>query len=193
MSQSYNILILFSQHIVYTEYIKRLQKGLKVSKELSRLDIFIDSFGIVRVDGRITHSDLLHTHKHPILLPSFHRLVNLIINHDHHVENEIVSAQALQAYLQQEYWIHSARRAIRSRLWLYVSYFQTRPPCVESKMADLPKYRVHQSKPFAITGVYYAGLIAIKRSGGQSTSSMSAYIYLFVCTVIKALHLELEL
>jgi len=59
-------------------------------------------------------------------------------------------------------------------------------------MASLPSYRVQQVKPFAITGVDYAGPVTLKEPRGRRTASKLAYICLFVCTTTKAIHLELS-
>jgi len=59
-------------------------------------------------------------------------------------------------------------------------------------MAALPKYRVQQIKPFAITGVDYASLVTVKGPRGRNSSFKLTYICLFVCTNTKAIHLELS-
>ncbi|XP_025194768.1 uncharacterized protein LOC112594280 [Melanaphis sacchari] len=262
-------LIYFTQHTVYHNEIQRLTKGLHIiSKDLRRLDLFIDPSGLVRVGGRLTNANLPYAHKHPVLLPSSHPLTNLLIDH-HHVRLCHPGAHTLQTHLQQDYWIQSARRVIRSRLRLCIPCFKTQSKSVELKMATLPKHRVQpelttqcylqafhhlvieceknylqfnpirlyadfekaihnaarhvwpsieikgcrfhlgqswyrkiqqlglttrvqQIKPFAITGVDYAGPIVIKQSRGRTSASRSTYICLFVCLATKALHLELS-
>uniref|UniRef100_A0A2S2NWW4 DUF5641 domain-containing protein n=1 Tax=Schizaphis graminum TaxID=13262 RepID=A0A2S2NWW4_SCHGA len=97
----------------------------------------------------------------------------------------------LQSQLQREFWILSAKQAISYRIRLCIPCFRTKPQPVQPKMAALPKYRVQQLKPFTIIGVDYAGPIAVKGSRGRTFSRSSACICLFVCTVTKALHIEL--
>jgi len=143
------------------------------------------------VGGRLRNADIPYIHKHPALFPSRHRLTDLIIDHKHRVLNH-PGAMTLQSNLQREFWILSVRQAIRSRLRLCIPWFRARPKSVQPKMAALPKYRVQQIKPFAITDVDYAGPMAVKGSRGRPSSRSSAYICLFVCTVIKALHIELS-
>jgi len=186
-----NALIYFTQHTIYSDEVARLNKGVRTSKDLRGLDLFVDPSGIVRVGGRLTNANIPYAHKHPALLPSSHLLTKLIIDY-HHIRLKHPGAHTLQSHLQQEYWIQSARRTIRSRLRLCISCFKTRPRGIEPKMAALPKYRVQQIKPFEISGVDYAGPVVVKRSHGRSSASLSAYICLFVCTATKALHLELS-
>lgn len=184
-------LILAVQKITFPHEISALAKGLRCSKSLRPLNPFIDDAGLIRVGGRLKNADIPYTHKHPVLLPSNHRLTTLIIDH-HHQRLKHPGASALQAFLQRDFWIQSARKVIRSRLRLCVPCFRTRPKNIQPKMAVLPRYRVQQIKPFSITGVDYAGPITVRRHRGRSSQTTSAYICLFVCTATKALHLELS-
>lgn len=191
MAHSLSTLIYYTQRITYSDDITRLTQGIRVSKELRKLDVFLDPFGILRVGGRLTNADIPYAHKHPALLPSSHPLTILIIDH-HHLRLNHSGSNALQTYLQREFWIQSARQAIRSRLRLCISCFRTRPVAVQPKMAALPKYRVQQVKPFAVIGVDYAGPVYVKAPRGRSSVSTSAYICLFVCMTTKAVHIELS-
>lgn len=184
-------LILSVQRSVYHDDIALITKNSPCSKPLRKLDAFIDSAGFLRVGGRLQNSDLPYERKHPLLIPSHHRLTELIIDHNH-CKLKHPGPSALQTHLQRLFWIQSARRVIRSRLRLCIPCFRTRPQSVQPKMAALPKYRVQQIKPFAITGVDYAGPITIKSHRGRNSRSELAYICLFVCTNTKAIHLELS-
>lgn len=141
--------------------------------------------------GRLTNADLPYAHKHPLLLPGHHRLTVLLIDH-HHRRLKHPGSIALQAHLQREFWIPSARQIIRSRIRLCIACFRTRPRAVQPKMASLPSYRVQQVKPFTITDVDYAGPVTLKEPRGRKTASKLSYICLFVCTTTKAIHLELN-
>jgi len=177
------------QHEAFLDDLTRLQKGERCSKTIRHLDPFIDETGLLRVGGRLDNAKIPYAHKHPILLPARHRLTDLLIDH-HHIRLRHPGAHSLQAILQREFWILSARQAIRSRLRLCIPCFRVRPRSVPPKMASLPNYRVQQIKPFASTGVDYAGPITLK--GGRRCAPTLAYICLFVCTTTKAYHLELS-
>ncbi|KAL1446720.1 hypothetical protein WDU94_001918 [Cyamophila willieti] len=58
-------------------------------------------------------------------------------------------------------------------------------------MANLPKYRVEECKPFVNTGVDYAGPFTITLSKHRGNKTSKAYLCLFICLATKALHLEL--
>ncbi|XP_011686429.1 PREDICTED: uncharacterized protein LOC105449126 [Wasmannia auropunctata] len=57
-------------------------------------------------------------------------------------------------------------------------------------MSNLPGLRVTPSRPFQHTGVNYAGPILLRCSKGRSQKSIKAFIAVFVCFSIKAVHLE---
>lgn len=57
-------------------------------------------------------------------------------------------------------------------------------------MGQLPSARATISKPFYKTGVDYAGPINIRTTKGRGHRSYKGYIYLFVCMVTRAIHLE---
>lgn len=191
VAHALSALIYSVQRQVFSADIAALCNDKPCSKLFRKLDVFLDQAGLLRVGGRLRHADIPYVHKHPALLPSHHRLTDLLIDHHHRTSNHS-GAMTLQSNLQREFWIISARQNIRSRLRLCVPCFRTRPQSVQPKMATLPKYRVQQIKPFAITGVDYAGPITVKGSRGRASSRCAAYICLFVCTVTKALHIELS-
>lgn len=58
-------------------------------------------------------------------------------------------------------------------------------------MADLPKERVTQSRPFTNTGVDYTGHVDVKINKGRGVKTCKAYIAIFICLATKAVHLKL--
>jgi hypothetical protein len=58
-------------------------------------------------------------------------------------------------------------------------------------MADLPPQRVTPSRPFTHTGIDFTGHVEVKANKGRGIKTMKAYVAVFVCLCIKALHLEL--
>jgi hypothetical protein len=118
-----------------------------------------------------------------IIIPRKSQLSLLILAEIHklsfHSGPELTLARS-----RESYWIVSgrvaAKQAIRQcmecRILLLKPY-----PQVE---AALPISRTEPSEPFAVTGLDFAGPIPVK--GGQR-----AYIVLFTCALIRAVHLEL--
>ena len=57
-------------------------------------------------------------------------------------------------------------------------------------MAPMPAYRLAPQRIFALTGVDFAGPFQIRMSKGRGYKSTKGYIAIFVCMVIKAVHIE---
>ncbi|XP_046801121.1 uncharacterized protein LOC124418533 [Lucilia cuprina] len=73
-----------AQDYFSSERIK-LQRGLDLDKgsKLTRLSPYIDELGLLRVGGRIRHSELANAVQHPIILPGKHKISNLILEEQH--------------------------------------------------------------------------------------------------------------
>nr|XP_042911755.1 uncharacterized protein LOC122272307 [Parasteatoda tepidariorum] len=79
-----NWLLLSLQSGKFQEEFKRLKQGEPVSSrsKLSCLNVFLDENSLIRVGGRLRNSDLSNS-KFPIVLPSKHKLTDVILNHYH--------------------------------------------------------------------------------------------------------------
>lgn len=174
----------------FTEDIAALQRQAPPSQRLRRLSPFLDTNGLLRVGGRLTHSPLSQQSKHPLILPKDHCVVDLIIDSCH---QQLLHAgpQLTQATLAQEYWILSARSKIRSRIFKCLTCFRQRPRFSPPLMADLPSVRVTPSKPFASTGIDYAGPFTAKILNLRSIRTVKVYLCIFICMATKAVHLEI--
>jgi len=58
-------------------------------------------------------------------------------------------------------------------------------------MADLPSFRVRPCRPFSNVGVDFAGPFQVKESRRKNAKAIKGYLAVFVCTVIKSVHLEI--
>lgn len=94
--------------------------------------------------------------------------------------------------LRSEFWILQACSIIRAIIHRCL-------PCVHEKtavpnelMSDLPSININlTTRAFIHTGIDYAGPIAVRTTSGRGHKSYKAYIAIFVCMAIKAIHLEL--
>lgn len=184
------IMIKRVQSLVFHDVIDNLERKHSIPKSLRRLNPFIGDDGVLRVGGRLTHSRLLYDQKHPALLPSKHRLTELIIE-DAHQEHLHPGQQTLHFLLSQNFWILSPKRTIRSCLSKCLRCFKVNPKPFQPSMGDLPAVRVNQIKPFQNVGVDYAGPVFITLGKSRGIKSQKAYICLFICVATKAIHLEL--
>lgn len=184
------VLVAHSQKIAFSDDIDNLSKGRRCSNQLRKLSPFLDDLGVLRVGGRLVHSKLSFEHKHPALLPSDHRLTELLIE-DFHIKYLHCGKQTLHYLILQQFWILSAKNVIRRLTSKCLKCFRVNPPAIQPRMGDLPTYRVTQSKPFQCSAVDFGGPFHITLSRSRGVKSQKAYLCLFVCCATKALHLEL--
>ncbi|KAL7743211.1 hypothetical protein ACLKA6_016339 [Drosophila palustris] len=59
------------------------KQPLRNDSKLRTLAPLIDDFGLLRVGGRLSNSELPFCAKHPIILPKSHRITKLILEHEH--------------------------------------------------------------------------------------------------------------
>lgn len=184
--------IKYVQQLNFTKEISNLKENMDLQKNsrIINLSPFLDNDGFLRVGGRLKHSNLSYNEKHPIILPNKSDLTNLLIDevHKHTLHGGV---QLMMATLQRKYWIIDSRNSIRHRTHKCTTCFRQRAEAAQQKMGDLPAARINIARPFSNSGVDYAGPINIKTSKGRSPKTTKAYIAIFVCLAVKAVHIEL--
>lgn len=190
LTQALLFLVKQVQADIFAVEIDQLRKGKLLSKPLRKLNPFLDSDDVLRVGGRISLSGLSFESKHPALLPCQHPLTDLIIRH-FHLKHLHPGHQALQYLICQQFWILSSRRAIHRVLSKCNTCFRSNPKPVQPFMGNLPSSRLHQVKPFQCVGVDFGGPFLITMTRSRGTKYTKAYVCLFICFAVKAIHLEL--
>ena len=64
-------------------FLMKFEKEKITSKPLRKLNAFFDDYKVIRVEGRLKHSNLPFRLKHPLLLPRQSRLTYLLIEFYH--------------------------------------------------------------------------------------------------------------
>lgn len=177
------------QQTEFAADLDSLKRNKQSSTRLRRLFPFVDNAGLLRIGGRLEHSSLPFQTKHPVVLTKDHPLTNLIIDNAHRVYCH-VGPTALQAILQKDFWILSARQAIRSRIFKCIACFKTKARPVEPMMSALPKDRVNATGVFHTVQTDFAGPFSIKASRLRNAKVLKAYLCVFICSSSKAVHLE---
>jgi hypothetical protein len=83
--------------------------------------------------------------------------------------------QGTLAALRQKYWIVSPRSVIRQVLHQCHKCFKAKPVAAKFKIGNLPNHRVQPARPFATTGVDYAGPFYIREIRGGGKKLYKAY------------------
>lgn len=162
----------------------------KYTGRLRSLNPWIDSSGILRVNGRIKHANVAYDQRCPVILPSNHHVTDILIQATH-LENLHIGPNGTLSVLRQRFWILNGRNVIRKQLQKCVRCFRVNPPETKLFMGDLPRCRVTQALPFERTGVDFAGPIWVRKGNPRKPVYCKAYVALFVCMVTKCIHIEL--
>jgi len=85
------------------------------------LTSFLDD-GILRVRGRLKHSNLSFDRKHPIILPQRHFFTELVIQNSHQATLH-GGAHLTLAHTRYKFWIPNGRQAVRTILRKCITCF----------------------------------------------------------------------
>jgi len=165
---------------------KALQENLSLPEgsKIARFNPFLDD-GFIRLGERLKFAEL-SCGRHPLLLDGQHHFTKLLILQTH-IRLHHLGVRIILAELREEFWILRARQAIK----------QVLHSCLPCRMAEglpggemeapLPTDRVTPLRPFAVTGIDYAGPLFVK----VGNTLKKSYIALFTCATTRAVHLEL--
>ncbi|GIY24236.1 reverse transcriptase [Caerostris darwini] len=190
LNTAMNVLIKSVQFIEFNNKINALKRNQALScrSKILSLNPFLNNSGIFRVSGRLRHANIAYGHKHPILLPKRHILTNLIVRYYHEILL-YAGPQLVQSSIQEHYWIIGSKDVIRHLIRTCVKCYRIRASITNQMMSDLPTTRISPSPTFLRCGVDYAGPFQIRGSKGRGSKSLKAYIAIFVCFSIRAIHL----
>ncbi|XP_029341390.1 uncharacterized protein LOC115033257 [Acyrthosiphon pisum] len=106
-----------------------------------------------------------------------------------HLELLHCGPQSLLAEVRRRYWPIKGRVIARSIFRRCIQCIKAKPTFETPSMGHLPKQRVQCTRPFTNTGVDFTGPFSV-RSGIRGRPSKKAWIAIFVCFSIKAIHIE---
>ena len=183
-----NVIIKDVQATLFGQEINDLSKGksLPESNKLSSLFPFVDSDGVMRVDGRLANLNIPYVMKHPPILDRSHHATKLLIEWTHR-RNGHVGTDHVLSLLREAYWILSGRLAVNQ---VVHRCFLCRVKRARQKfpyMANLPQCRAAiDEPPFSHTGVDLFGPVRIK----QGRKRLKRWVCLFTCLTVRCIHLE---
>ncbi|XP_062711250.1 uncharacterized protein LOC134289447 [Aedes albopictus] len=174
----------------FPDEISKLLAGTPVARNspLRWYNPQMDENGILRVGGRLAHSEESPRTKHPIVLPARHALTELILQH-HHQMYLHAGPQLLLGTVRQRYWPLGGRNLARKVVHQCQRCFRAKPSAMQQQMGELPAARVTVSRPFSKAGVDFFGPVYLR--AGRVRTPTKAYVAIFVCMATKAVHMEL--
>lgn len=125
------------------------------------------------------------------MLPKSHFVTELIILHSH-LKCKHGGLKLTTSTLRDKFWIPDVRRDVVRLTNKCMVCFRQKCSTMNQIMAHLPEQRVISNiKPFTNVAVDYTGAIAYKLSRTRGCKMSKAYIAIFVCMSVKAIHIEL--
>ena len=163
--------------------------SIKSSSPIIVLTPFIDKHGLLRVGGRLSHSNLSHSIIHPVILPGKSSLCVKLLTHEHVSLGHCGPSLILSAAGTRVHIIR-ARRLAR---FIYRSCVVCRKAAAKTQhqmMGQLPASRLTPNPPFTICSVDYAGPFLLKKGHTRKPVVIKCYMAVFVCFSTKTVHLE---
>ncbi|XP_043279324.1 uncharacterized protein [Venturia canescens] len=178
-----------ASHFQHELHQIRSGQNIKTKSQLIRLTPFIDHDGVLRTGGRLRHANMPYSGKHPIILPPHSRFTELLTEATHRRMLH-GGTQLTLAAIRQRFWIPQGRRVTKTIIHRCPTCVRWKGTTQTQQMANLPKQRVTQARPFQYSGVDYAGPIHLKTAPGRGRKSMKGFIAIFVCLSTRAIHLD---
>ncbi|XP_038155609.1 uncharacterized protein LOC119792853 [Cyprinodon tularosa] len=178
----------------YKEELKCISEETKIppSSSLWKLHPILDNDGLLRVGGRITHSELGIDTTHPLIIPARHHLGTLLIRHYHGSVKHQGRHFTEGAIRAAGFWLVGAKRSISTALFKCVTCRKLRGRAECQQMGNLPPERMKVAPPFTYVGVDVFGpwdVFTRRTRGGQANSKRWAVM--FSCMSTRAVHIEL--
>lgn len=142
---------------------------------------------LIRVGGRLRHSNLTPDTLHPIVLDPAHHITKLIIKaYDQQLHHP--GAERVFAEIRRRYWILRGRQAVRKLQHECPECQKWRAKPEVPKMADLPPARLRLYRPpFYSTGMDCFGPLEVKV--GRRTEKRWGILY--KCLTTRAVYIDL--
>ncbi|KRX69980.1 hypothetical protein T06_14245 [Trichinella sp. T6] len=180
LDKAENFWLLTVQREAFEKELAAVQSGRNPESKLARFNPYLDENGLLRVGGRLQNSDMDAERKHPILLPSTHLVMMLLIKRVHERSLHAGTEQTLTD-LRQRFWVLKGRSSVKRivRQCRICKKQSARP--YESIMNELPIDRVAVAAPFERIGIDFAGPVFIKmRNNHTAQNTRTLYSDFFV-------------
>jgi len=161
-----------------------------IPSTVAQLALFLGEWGLLRFGGCLRCSSLSPDAKHPYLLPKASYLTSLLIQ-SYHLTFLHAGPKLVLSMLRQKFWIISGRDAIRGCIFACVTCTRYKALHPKPFMSDLPMSRVQLHRPFSHVGMDYGSPFIVKQNRRRNTKTIKIYLALFICMLIKAIHIEI--
>jgi len=152
------------------------------AKTIKSLLVVKASDELLRVRTKLIHSRQAEGFRYPILLPSGHPFVILMIRW-YHLKYYHAGAQFLMNKIRERFWLLRSRRTISKVIRRCTTCLRHTSKGLSADPAALPLSRTEAVSAFATTGVDLAGPLYMKNGD-------KVWVILFTCAVYRCVHLD---
>lgn len=169
-----------------------LQQKVELPRKskLITLAPLMDNNGIIRVDGHLENAYIDYDSKHSIVLPAKHPFTDVVL----YYYDIALHAGALAKHnvIRQKFClIGDGRKTVRRIVQRCIVCLRFQHRKITPQMGQLPTDRLSPGYAFHTISVDYAGPFTIKIRGGRCRTTLKVYASIFMCFLIKAMHLEI--
>ena len=165
---------------------------IPATNRLIHLRPFLGNEGLLRIGGRLKHSDLPYKQKHPILLSARDPLTRVIFL-SKHLTMSHCGPTLLLSSVGTDYYVKGAKKLAQNVSQGCVVCKKVSSTVEQQLMGQLPRDRVTESPGFHTVGVDYGGPFKLKSSNLRNAPKIESYLCVFVCFATKGVHLEVVL
>ncbi|XP_049277727.1 uncharacterized protein LOC125761030 [Anopheles funestus] len=175
----------------FASEIRELANGKSVPAKstIRTLGAFLDESGFLRVGGRLRGKEMELGIKHPLVLPKRAQFSRLAAEYYHRISLHGGPTMTL-SMMRREFWPLQGRSLVNKVCRSCLPCFRLSPALIQQPQGLLPAERASPGRPFAVVGVDFAGPVYLKPVHRKAASE-KAYICVFVCFSVKAVHVEL--
>ena len=168
------------------------KEPLPAQHKMASLSPFVDKQNVLRVGGRLQHSDLTYPAKHPVLLHKDHPFTVAVVWHYHRKCQHSGGRLTLATLRQEGFYIMGGGHFVQKLVKDCLICRRLRGPPLEQIMSDLPNERLQQSPPFQNVGIDVFGHFFIKEGVDtrRNASKRKIWVLIIVCMPSRAVHLE---
>ena len=191
LKQAEHYLVGRSQARTFPADLQALLHGhaLPASSRLKALVPFIDQEKLLRVGGRLCHSNLTLSQQHPLITDSKDIFIHLLFNHMHICLGHCGPSLLLTS-VGSRFHILGARRLSRTICSQCKVCRRAAPKPQPQLMGQIPEQRITPSPAFQTTGLDFAGPFTLKKGHTRKPVYITAYVCVFICFSTRAVHLE---
>ena len=164
--------------------------SLSKNYKTKQLHPFVDNFGILKVVGRLGHSNLVYDKKYLIMSPNNCKLTNMILSY-YHKKYLHCGPQCLLFYVHNKFCLLNGHNNCMKILYECIICFKCQAKAWQQLMGDLPFERINENFTFKYVGVDFCNPF-IRYKNQHKEVFQKVYVCIFVCIVTKTIHLELD-